>query len=110
MEFSALSFYFRSYGDLSPQELDRVCQFLHRRVQNQEKARLFQLAASFQAFKRCRPVESAACLHTRPDGGWGAVNANGPRPRLCVCVCVTALRSGAWNPAETSRTTAAASS
>lgn len=54
MEFSSLSFYFRSYGDLSDEELDRVCRFLHDRVEKQEKTQLYQLAACFRAFKRCQ--------------------------------------------------------
>lgn len=52
VEFSSLSFYFRSYGDLSDEERDRVCQFLHNRVQKQEKTQLYQLTACFKAFKR----------------------------------------------------------
>lgn len=52
VEFSSLSFRLRSCGDLSHQELDRVCHFLHQRVQNQERTRLYQLSACFKAFKR----------------------------------------------------------
>ncbi len=52
VEFSSMSFYFRSYGDLSDEEMDRVCQFLHNRVQNQERTQLYQLTACFKAFKR----------------------------------------------------------
>lgn len=52
VEFSSISFYFRSYGDLSDVEMDRVCEFLHNRVQNQERTQLYQLTASFKAFKR----------------------------------------------------------
>ncbi|XP_075995769.1 ATP-dependent DNA helicase Q4 [Genypterus blacodes] len=51
VEFSSLSFYFRSYGDLSDEEMDRVCQFLHKRVQDQEKTQLYQLTACFKAFQ-----------------------------------------------------------
>ncbi|KAM4630506.1 ATP-dependent DNA helicase Q4 [Polymixia lowei] len=51
VEFSAPSFYFRSYGDLTDEEMDRVCQFLHKRVQDQEKTQLYQLTACFKAFK-----------------------------------------------------------
>ncbi|XP_036411164.1 ATP-dependent DNA helicase Q4 [Megalops cyprinoides] len=50
VEFSSLSFYFRSYGDLTADEMDRVCDFLHRRVQAQEKTQLYQLKACFRAF------------------------------------------------------------
>lgn len=52
VEFSSLSFYFRSCGDLSDEEMDRVCQFLHNRVQNQERTQLYQLTACFTAFRR----------------------------------------------------------
>uniref|UniRef100_A0A3Q3A9Z9 DNA 3'-5' helicase n=1 Tax=Kryptolebias marmoratus TaxID=37003 RepID=A0A3Q3A9Z9_KRYMA len=51
VEFSSPSFHFRSYGDLSDEEMDRVCQFLHDRVQEQERTQLFQLTACFKAFK-----------------------------------------------------------
>lgn len=57
MEFSSLSFYFRSYGDLSDEELDRVCRFLHGRVQSQENTQLFQLTACFKAFKRYQVMQ-----------------------------------------------------
>lgn len=52
VEFSALSFYFRSYGDLTPDELDAVCAFLHGRVMAQERTQLYQLKACFKAFRR----------------------------------------------------------
>ncbi|MEQ2270901.1 hypothetical protein XENORESO_016764, partial [Xenotaenia resolanae] len=51
VEFSSPSFYFRSYGDLSDEEMDRVCQFLYNRVQDQERTQLYQLTACFKAFK-----------------------------------------------------------
>lgn len=54
VEFSAISFYFRSYGDLSPEEMDVLCHFLHGRVQEQERTRLQQLTACFKAFRRYR--------------------------------------------------------
>ncbi|KAG9355410.1 hypothetical protein JZ751_000248 [Albula glossodonta] len=52
VEFSSLSFYFRSYGDLTADEMDKVCEFLHRRVQAQERTQLYQLKACFKAFCR----------------------------------------------------------
>lgn len=52
VEFSSPSFYFRSCGDLSDEEMDRVCQFLHNRVQEQERTHLYQLTTCFKAFKR----------------------------------------------------------
>nr|XP_015212812.1 PREDICTED: ATP-dependent DNA helicase Q4 [Lepisosteus oculatus] len=51
VEFSNLSFHFRSYGDLTPEELDGVCEFLHRRVLAQERTQLYQLKACFKAFR-----------------------------------------------------------
>ncbi|KAJ7991733.1 hypothetical protein DPEC_G00286940 [Dallia pectoralis] len=51
VEFSNLSFYFRSYGDLTPDEMDRVCEFLHGRVVAQERTQLYQLKTSFKAFR-----------------------------------------------------------
>ncbi|XP_064298015.1 ATP-dependent DNA helicase Q4 isoform X1 [Phalacrocorax carbo] len=51
VEFGDLSFHLRAYGDLTDQELDSVCDFLHRRVVAREKAALGQLRACFQAFR-----------------------------------------------------------
>nr|XP_057903009.1 ATP-dependent DNA helicase Q4 isoform X2 [Doryrhamphus excisus] len=62
VEFSSPSFYFRSYGDLSDQELDRVCHFLHERVQDQERSRLYQLSACFKAFKSVAFQDVLPCV------------------------------------------------
>uniref|UniRef100_A0A672J2V2 DNA 3'-5' helicase n=1 Tax=Salarias fasciatus TaxID=181472 RepID=A0A672J2V2_SALFA len=62
VEFSSLSFYFRSFGDLSDDEMDRVCQFLHNRVQNQERTQLYQLTACFKAFKSVAFQSVSSCL------------------------------------------------
>ncbi|KAM6445865.1 LOW QUALITY PROTEIN: ATP-dependent DNA helicase Q4 [Rhynochetos jubatus] len=51
VEFGDLSFHVRAYGDLSGDELDSVCDFLHRRVVARERAALGQLRACFQAFQ-----------------------------------------------------------
>ncbi|KAM9644870.1 ATP-dependent DNA helicase Q4 isoform 2-T2 [Morphnus guianensis] len=51
VEFGELSFHLRAYGDLTDQELDSVCDFLHRRVVAREKMALGQLRACFQAFQ-----------------------------------------------------------
>ncbi|XP_074880211.1 ATP-dependent DNA helicase Q4 [Buteo buteo] len=51
VEFGELSFHLRAYGDLTDQELDSVCNFLHRRVVAREKMALGQLRACFQAFQ-----------------------------------------------------------
>ncbi|XP_060753641.1 ATP-dependent DNA helicase Q4 isoform X2 [Tachysurus vachellii] len=62
VEFSALSFYFRSYGDLTPEELDEVCAFLHGRVQTQERTQLYQLKASFKAFRSVAYRNCSFCM------------------------------------------------
>uniref|UniRef100_I3KUY2 DNA 3'-5' helicase n=1 Tax=Oreochromis niloticus TaxID=8128 RepID=I3KUY2_ORENI len=62
VEFSSPSFYFRSYGDLSDEEMDRVCQFLHKRVQDQERTQLYQLTACFKAFKSVAYCSILSCI------------------------------------------------
>ncbi|XP_047460205.1 ATP-dependent DNA helicase Q4 isoform X2 [Mugil cephalus] len=62
VEFSSPSFYFRSFGDLSDEEMDRVCRFLHNRVQDQERTQLFQLTSSFKAFKSVAFQSVLSCL------------------------------------------------
>uniref|UniRef100_A0AAV2KA26 ATP-dependent DNA helicase Q4 n=1 Tax=Knipowitschia caucasica TaxID=637954 RepID=A0AAV2KA26_KNICA len=62
VEFSAPSFYFRSYGDLSDEEMDQVCQFLHSRVQSQEATQLYQLTSSFKAFKSVAYQKVTSCV------------------------------------------------
>ncbi|KAM3596914.1 uncharacterized protein V6R79_022830 [Siganus canaliculatus] len=62
VEFSSLSFYFRSYGDLSYEEMDRVCLFLHDRVQAQERTQLYQLASCFKAFKSVAFHSVSSCI------------------------------------------------
>ncbi|XP_076610856.1 ATP-dependent DNA helicase Q4 [Chaetodon auriga] len=62
VEFSSISFYFRSYGDLSDEEMDRVCRFLHDRVQSQEGTQLYQLTACFKAFKSVAFHSVSSCL------------------------------------------------
>ncbi|XP_009992039.1 PREDICTED: ATP-dependent DNA helicase Q4, partial [Chaetura pelagica] len=51
VEFGDLSFHFRSYGDLTDQELDSLCDFLHGKVVAREKTALGQLRACFRAFQ-----------------------------------------------------------
>lgn len=62
VEFSAPSIYFRSYGDLSDEEMDRVCHFLHNRVQEQERTQLYQLTSCFKAFKSVAYERVTACV------------------------------------------------
>ncbi|KAJ0055103.1 hypothetical protein NL108_009036, partial [Boleophthalmus pectinirostris] len=62
VEFSAPSFYFRSYGDLSNEEMDQVCHFLHNRVQSQEATQLYQLTSCFKAFKSVAYQRVTSCV------------------------------------------------
>ena len=52
MEFSELAYHFLSPGDLSVEELDDILQFLHTRVQRQEKTEVYNLSRLYQALKR----------------------------------------------------------
>ncbi|XP_066571902.1 ATP-dependent DNA helicase Q4 isoform X2 [Amia ocellicauda] len=61
VEFSDLSFHFRSYGDLTPDELDGVCEFLHQRVLAQERTQLYQLKACFNAFQSVAYRNCTSC-------------------------------------------------
>uniref|UniRef100_A0A667X7H7 DNA 3'-5' helicase n=1 Tax=Myripristis murdjan TaxID=586833 RepID=A0A667X7H7_9TELE len=67
VEFSSPSFYFRSYGDLNNEELDRVCQFLHKRVLEQERTQLFQLTACFKAFQSVAFRSVTSCVDDLDD-------------------------------------------
>uniref|UniRef100_A0A8C1N6C1 DNA 3'-5' helicase n=1 Tax=Cyprinus carpio TaxID=7962 RepID=A0A8C1N6C1_CYPCA len=62
VEFSALSFYFRSYGDLTADELDAVCAFLHGRVMAQERTQLYQLKTCFKAFRSVAYRNCSLCM------------------------------------------------
>ncbi|KAM9823551.1 ATP-dependent DNA helicase Q4 [Neosynchiropus ocellatus] len=68
VEFASPSFYFRSFGDLSDEEMDRVCQFLHNRVQEQEKTQLYQLTACFKAFKSVAFRSVMSCVDDLDEG------------------------------------------
>lgn len=67
MEFSNLSFYFRSYGDLTPDEMDRVCKFLYGREVAQESTKLYQLKACFKAFRRSAPTYTTPVFRTHTN-------------------------------------------
>ncbi|KAM6457680.1 ATP-dependent DNA helicase Q4 [Liasis olivaceus] len=68
VEFKELSFHLRSYGDLSDDELDAVCDFLHQRVMGREKAALHQLQVCFQAFQSVAfPTSNSCCDHANKE-------------------------------------------
>ncbi|CAH2218525.1 ATP-dependent DNA helicase Q4 [Pelobates cultripes] len=61
VEFSKLSFHFRSYGDLTDQELEEICDFLYQKVTSREKAALSQLKSCYNTFRSVAYRTSSAC-------------------------------------------------
>ncbi|XP_040190115.1 ATP-dependent DNA helicase Q4 isoform X2 [Rana temporaria] len=60
-EFSGLSFHFRSYGDLTDEELEDVCDFLHHKVSSREATALRQLKSCYRVFQSVTYRSSAGC-------------------------------------------------
>ncbi|KAI4566025.1 hypothetical protein MJT46_019712, partial [Ovis ammon polii x Ovis aries] len=54
VEFREMAFHLYSPGDLTAQERDQICDFLHSRVQAREQEALAHLHHTFRAFHRCR--------------------------------------------------------
>ena len=52
VEFSTLSYHMRSPGDMSPDELDEVVDFLMERIETQEKTELFHLENFHKTLER----------------------------------------------------------
>lgn len=52
VEFRETAFHLHSLGDLTPQEMDQICDFLHGRVQAREQEALTRLHHTFRAFHR----------------------------------------------------------
>ncbi|XP_069802330.1 ATP-dependent DNA helicase Q4 isoform X2 [Dendropsophus ebraccatus] len=61
VEFSKLSFHFRSYGDLTNEELEEVCDFLHQKVTSREATALRQLKSCYRVFHSVSYRSSGAC-------------------------------------------------
>ncbi|XP_045192519.2 ATP-dependent DNA helicase Q4-like isoform X3 [Mercenaria mercenaria] len=51
VEFSDLAYHFRTPGDFTTEELDDILQFLHERIQRQEKSEIRNLSCLYQALK-----------------------------------------------------------
>ncbi|CAN2387820.1 DNA replication and checkpoint protein [Pristimantis euphronides] len=60
-EFSNLSFHFRSYGDLTDEELEEMCDFLHQKVTSREATALRQLTSCYRVFHSVAYRSSGAC-------------------------------------------------
>ncbi|KAM8977790.1 ATP-dependent DNA helicase Q4 [Pelodytes ibericus] len=61
VEFSKLSFHFHSYGDLTDQELEEICDFLHQKVDSRERTAVIQLKSCYNAFRSVAYRTSSAC-------------------------------------------------
>ncbi|XP_071995154.1 ATP-dependent DNA helicase Q4 isoform X2 [Engystomops pustulosus] len=61
VEFSKLSFHFRSYGDLTNEELEEVCDLLYQKVTSREATALSQLKTCYGVFHSVSYRSSAAC-------------------------------------------------
>ncbi|XP_053310854.1 ATP-dependent DNA helicase Q4 isoform X2 [Spea bombifrons] len=61
VEFSKLSFHFRSFGDLADRELEEICDFLHQKVTSRERTALLQLTSCYHAFHSVAYRSSSAC-------------------------------------------------
>ncbi|KAG8431228.1 hypothetical protein GDO86_019215 [Hymenochirus boettgeri] len=61
VEFSKLSFHFRSFGDLTDQELDEICEYLYHKVMSRARTALNQLQFCFKAFQSVAYRQSSAC-------------------------------------------------
>ncbi|XP_073524922.1 ATP-dependent DNA helicase Q4 isoform X2 [Phyllobates terribilis] len=61
VEFSKLSFHFRSYGDLTNEELEEVCDFLHQKVTSREATALRQLKSCYRVFHSVAYRSSGVC-------------------------------------------------
>jgi len=53
VEFSTLCYHLRSPGDMLPEELDEVVDFLMERIETQEKTELFHLENFHKTLGRC---------------------------------------------------------
>ena len=60
VEFSTLCYHLRSPGDMSPDELDEVVDFLMERIETQEKTELFHLENFHRTLERYRNISSTS--------------------------------------------------
>ncbi|XP_059757458.1 ATP-dependent DNA helicase Q4 isoform X2 [Balaenoptera ricei] len=66
VEFRELAFHLHSPGDLTAQEKDQICDFLHGRVQAREREALARLHRTFRAFHSVAFPSCGPCLE-QPD-------------------------------------------
>lgn len=66
VDFKVLAFHLRSPGDLTAQEKDQICDFLHGRVQAREREALARLHHTYWAFHSVAFPSCGPCLE-QPD-------------------------------------------
>ncbi|XP_045142619.1 ATP-dependent DNA helicase Q4 [Echinops telfairi] len=62
VEFGELAFHLRCRGDLTPEEKDQLCEFLHGRVCTREREALARLRCTAQAFRSVAFPSCGPCL------------------------------------------------
>lgn len=94
MEFRETAFHLHSPGDLTAQEMDQICDFLHGRVQAREQEALTRLHHTFRAFHRCKRRSAG---HGPPHPAPGRPLLTGsPLRSVAFPSCGPCLEQPAW--------------
>ncbi|XP_059971675.1 ATP-dependent DNA helicase Q4 isoform X2 [Mesoplodon densirostris] len=75
VEFRELAFHLHSPGDLTAQERDQICDFLHGRVQAREREALARLHRTFRAFHSVAFPSCGPCLEQPDEARSGRLKA-----------------------------------
>ncbi|XP_029058000.1 LOW QUALITY PROTEIN: ATP-dependent DNA helicase Q4 [Monodon monoceros] len=75
VEFRELAFHLHSPGDLTAQERDQICDFLHGRVQAREQEALARLHRTFRAFHSVAFPSCGPCLEQPDEARSGRLKA-----------------------------------
>ncbi|KAJ8778127.1 hypothetical protein J1605_013987 [Eschrichtius robustus] len=75
VEFRELAFHLHSPGDLTAQEKDQICDFLHGRVQAREREALARLHRTFRAFHSVAFPSCGPCLEQPDEARSGRLKA-----------------------------------
>ncbi|XP_066873773.1 ATP-dependent DNA helicase Q4 isoform X1 [Kogia breviceps] len=75
VEFRELAFHLHSPGDLTAQERDQICDFLHGRVQAREREALTHLHRTFRAFHSVAFPSCGPCLEQPDEARSGRLKA-----------------------------------
>lgn len=94
VEFRETAFHLHSPGDLTAQEMDQICDFLHGRVQAREQEALTRLHHTFRAFHRCKRRSAG---HGPPHPAPGRPLLTGsPLRSVAFPSCGPCLEQPAW--------------